>query len=277
MLIPPMRTRDFSIASAPSAEKIVSEEVDPPMIFGNSFPIELCVAVVEGTTRLGRKYHGLCSEFLSRMLPWSNDASGGLKHPKLNIWIRPGTFGKMPLDLVTQSSTRQQSFQVPILCVGAGTGIAPMRSLLLERDAIRERAAGRNAKTQVAHYSCFDRNENVLIFGCRKQNADYYYRDEWESLHRENRIRVLTAFSRDREQKEYVQMVIREADDGNLIANHIINKNGAVYIAGGPKMARAVKQEIVEALVTSLGSEKQANHLINKMQRAGLFSIEAWS
>lgn len=277
MLIPPMRKRDFSIASAPSVEKLFSNEDDPTKTFSNSFPIDLCVAVVEGTTRRGRKYHGLCSEFLSRMLPSTSEAIDVLKYPKICIWIRPGTFGKLPLDIVTHHSTHQQSFQVPILCVAAGTGVAPMRSLLMERNAIRELAASQSAKIEITDGTMFDGNENILVFGCRKQNADYYYEDEWEMLGRENRIRVLTAFSRDQVQRVYVQKVVREADDGNLIANHILNQRGAVYIAGGPKMARAVKEEIVEALAVSLGSEKQANQLINKMQIAGLFSIEAWS
>jgi sulfite reductase alpha subunit-like flavoprotein len=72
--------------------------------------------------------------------------------------------------------------------------------------------------------------------------------------------------------------VLREADNGRLIAQHILERNGAVYIAGGPKMARAVKEEIVEALGKEFGgNEKQANQLLNKLQRVGKFSIEAWS
>lgn len=276
MLIPPMRSRDFSIASAPSVEKLDRSEGEPPGRFSACFSIELCVAVVEGTTRRGRKYHGLCSEFLSRMVP-SSDSTGALKFPKLMIWIRPGTFGRMPLEINDHGSTHRGSFKTPILCIGAGTGVAPLRSLLLERDAIRELARHRLQKIDTPEKSETDKNENILVFGCRKERADYYYKDEWDTLGSENRVRVLTAFSRDQVQRIYVQKVLRDADDGNLIANHILKRSGAVYIAGGPKMARAVKEEIVEVLAALLGSEKQANQLLNKMQRAGQFSIEAWS
>ena len=49
-------------------------------------------------------------------------------------------------------------------------------------------------------------------------------------------------------------------------------------IAGGPKMARAVKEEVVEVLGAALtGGQKQATQLLNKLQRLGRFSIEAWS
>jgi sulfite reductase alpha subunit-like flavoprotein len=89
-------------------------------------------------------------------------------------------------------------------------------------------------------------------------------------------MRLLNAFSRDQVARIYVQRVLREADDGNLIANHILQRGGAIYIAGGPKMTRGVKEEIIEVLSEMLGGEKQANQLLNKLQRAGRFSIEAW-
>ena len=94
----------------------------------------------------------------------------------------------------------------------------------------------------------------------------------------EKRLRVLTAFSRDQFQKIYVQKVLREADGGQLIVKHLLERNGALYIAGGPKMARAVKEEVIKALGKELdGGEKTANKCLNKLQRIGKFSIEAWS
>ena len=59
---------------------------------------------------------------------------------------------------------------------------------------------------------------------------------------------------------------------------HILVRKGAVYIAGGSKMARAVKDEILTALGAVLeGGENDAKRLLNKLKRTGLFSIEAWS
>jgi sulfite reductase alpha subunit-like flavoprotein len=88
---------------------------------------------------------------------------------------------------------------------------------------------------------------------------------------------LLTAFSRDQVRKIYVQKILREGNGGNLIADHILQRGGAIYIAGGPRMARGVKEEIVEVLSEQLGGEKEANRLLNKLQRAGRFSVEAWS
>ena len=299
MILPPMRARDFSIASAPSMGEILKRQkgkgsskstsigCDDSM---NLFSIELCVAVVEGKTRLGRSYHGLCSKFLSQISPCrSSTAEPGRQLPaQVLVWIRPGTFGKMPAQLRYENPL---SFEVPIMCVGAGTGIAPMRSLILERVARRflaRRSEGEDSITNdsktshedipAINASSMDENENILVFGCRKQSADYYYKKEWEALRQENNIRLLTAFSQDQLQKMYVQKKLRDADDGALIAKHILERGGAVYIAGNPKMARAVKQEIIEVLSDILpGGENQTIKLLNKMQRIGRFSIEAWN
>ena len=257
MLLPSMRPRHFSIASAPSKTLTLKSESSSD----THFPIELCVAVVAGRTPLGRSYHGLCSEYLSRMMPspeWE---------PPLNIWIRPGSFGRVPLELSDGGK-----FNVPMLCIGAGTGIAPLRSLILERDALRSQ--GLSPSQDASPYEI----DNILVFGCRSKKADYYYESEWKNMCLEHRLRILTAFSRDQFERIYVQKVLREADGGTLIARHVLEQHGAVYVAGGPKMARAVKEEIVATLAAILaGGEKQANQFINQLQRIGRFSIEAWS
>ena len=300
MILPPMRARDFSIASSPSMEKILMHENDNNRTTSlckdgmmKRFPIELCVGVVEGKTRLGRSYCGTCSKFLSQInafLPKNSDTNGNISlqsSSQVIIWIRPGSFGKMPITLRHDSLS---SFEVPIICIGAGTGIAPMRSLILERMAVRFLAQNQkkycttdDSKTNsddelVINTSQMNGDENILVFGCRKKDSDYYYRTEWEKLRQQNNIRLLTAFSQDQRQKMYVQKVLRDADDGALIAKHILEHGGAVFIAGNPKMARAVKQEISEVLSDILpGGEKQTIKLLHKMQRLGRFTIEAWS
>lgn len=301
MILPPMRTRDFSIASAPSMGKILKELKSN---CGNRtshldtdncrklFSIELCVAVVEGKTRFGRSYNGLCSKFLSQISAFRSATAatdGQLpsgSSSQLLVWIRPGTFGKMPLQLKCNSPS---SFEIPIICVAAGTGIAPMRSLILERVAVRFLAKKREddyttteSKTNsedvpIMRALSINENENILVFGCRQESADYYYQREWETLRQENSIRLLTAFSQDQKHKIYVQNIVRDADDGALIAKHILERGGAVFIAGNPKMARAVKQEITDILSDALpDGEIQAIKVLNKMQRMGRFGIEAW-
>ena len=59
---------------------------------------------------------------------------------------------------------------------------------------------------------------------------------------------------------------------------HILENGGAVYIAGGAKMAHCVKDEIVECLAAVLpGGEREAKLVLRKLAKAGKFSVEAWS
>lgn len=77
---------------------------------------------------------------------------------------------------------------VPVIMVGPGTGVAPFRSFLHER-----RAAGAKGR-------------NWLFFGEQRSATDFYYRDELESMLSDGHLTKLsTAFSRDQQEKIYVQ------------------------------------------------------------------------
>lgn len=123
MILSPIMPRHFSIASAPSSCTELKEQgndmIGYSMRHGKfGFNLDLCIAVVEGETRRGRKFAGLCSQFLSSLKP---NGSGR----NIRIWIRPGSFGKLPLELKDNGR-----FCSPIMVVGAGTGVAPLRGLL---------------------------------------------------------------------------------------------------------------------------------------------------
>jgi sulfite reductase alpha subunit-like flavoprotein len=154
--------------------------------------------------------------------------------------------------------------------VGAGTGIAPLRSLILEREAIFKKES--KCSVDIADQT----PDNLLIFGCRKQSADFYYGDTWKTLVTEKRLGLWTAFSRDQWHKIYVQQVLRGADNGKLVEKHILEHGGAIYVAGGAKMARAVKEEVLECLANVVG-EKQAAILLKRLNQQGRYNVEAWS
>ncbi len=67
--------------------------------------------------------------------------------------------------------------------VGPGTGIAPFRSYVLE-ESRKE-----------------DSVKNFVIFGCRKEKADFYFENEWRLLEQKEKIVLYTAFSRDQSEK----------------------------------------------------------------------------
>ena len=275
-LLPPIRPRDFSIASSPSHEMLqVKQQQSTASVDG--FVVELCVAVVEGTTPLGRAHHGLCSHYL-----WQLQTNLS----QVRLWIRPGSFAGLPLTPQSKNN-EQQWFENPVLCIGAGTGIAPLRALILEREAVkqlsqlRERDLGKGKATEAMPDGTtgilLDECDNLLVFGCRKKDSDYYYQKEWNQLQEAGRLLVLPAFSRDQAHKIYVQQVIKANSDA--ILKHILENDGAIYIAGGPSMARYSKEELIEGTTRLLGEEdeKKANMLFKKLQVRGRFSVEAWS
>ena len=75
-----------------------------------------------------------------------------------------------------------------MIMVGPGTGVAPFRAFLQQRQATA--APGRN----------------WLFFGEQRASTDFYYRDELETMQAQGYLhRLDTAFSRDQADKIYVQ------------------------------------------------------------------------
>lgn len=121
-----------------------------------------------------RAYRGAASSFLAE-------------------YLRPGR----PVSVFVQRAhgfRLPQDPAIPIIMIGPGTGIAPFRAFLQERDAAG--AAGKN----------------WLFFGSQRRATDFLYREELEDLAAR---RVLTrmdlAFSRDQASKVYVQHKILDA------------------------------------------------------------------
>ncbi|MGH0185191.1 UNVERIFIED_CONTAM: hypothetical protein FKN15_017412 [Acipenser sinensis] len=165
--------------------------------------IQILLAVVMFKTRIHRPRRGLCSTWLA-----SQDPEQGVV--RVPLWVKKGGL-KFPTDQDT-----------PVIMVGPGTGVAPFRA------AIQERVSQ-------------GRRGNYLFFGCRQESMDFYCRSEWEELVRAGSLTLFTAFSRDQEDKVYVQQRVRE--HGRLLWDLIVNEKAHLYIAGNAKqMPAAVRR-----------------------------------
>jgi sulfite reductase alpha subunit-like flavoprotein len=275
-LLLPIRPRSFSIASSPTKDWIERNMSSTR----KQFTVELCVGVVEGTTKRGRKFHGLCSNYLCNLSPKKSEAESTY----VRLWIQPGSFHGLPLNVEIASTANMKMnmnrsrLSTPVLCIGAGTGVAPLRAIIQEREA-----NVRLHTTKDPVIDCEGDNRpchNILLFGCRKKDADFYYAEEWMTLQSLGHLHILAAYSQDQQNKIYVQQVLESEKFGHeAIVRHIVDNSGAIYIAGGPKMARAVNDVIVEALCRCAvcSNEKEARKLLSKNQNLGLYSVEAWS
>ena len=116
----------------------------------------------------------------------------------------------------------------PIICIGNGTGIAGLMSLL---------------HTRTRH----DYTENWLIFGERQSACDFFYASTIEAWQTTGMLKRLDlAFSRDQEQRMYVQDVIRQ-NAAELVS--WIERGAVLYVCGSiDGMASGVDQALVEIL-----------------------------
>ncbi|WP_336040481.1 sulfite reductase flavoprotein subunit alpha [Acinetobacter calcoaceticus] len=116
----------------------------------------------------------------------------------------------------------------PIICIGNGTGIAGLMSLL---------------HTRTRH----DYTENWLIFGERQKACDFFYASTIEAWQTTGMLKRLDlAFSRDQEQRVYVQDIIRQ-NAAELVS--WIQRGAVLYVCGSiDGMASGVDQALVEIL-----------------------------
>jgi NADPH-ferrihemoprotein reductase len=225
---PMMQTRFFTISS--------SSSVHPNTI-------HLTVTVTAALRKDGSEFKGVCSNYLAALKAGSD---------MIRVYNRPSSF-RLPKDS-----------SLPIILIGPGTGVAPMRALL------QERAYQRQESNQPV-------GSNLLYFGCKKESHDYLYRDELEALLREGVLSKLRlAFSRQSSTKVYVQHLLLE--DGEEIWKLIDEEGAHIYLCGGVKMGQDVS-EALNTIVATRGnlSQDQAKEYLAKMSSVGRFVQELWA
>jgi sulfite reductase (NADPH) flavoprotein alpha-component len=177
--------------------------------------IHATVAVVRYRSH-NRDRGGVCSTLLADRI----DAGD-----RLPIYIQPNKKFRLPA-----------SSDAPIIMIGPGTGIAPFRAFLHERRALG--ASGRN----------------WLFFGERSASTDFLYRDELESMLSDGHLsRLDTAFSRDQEQKIYVQDRMSE-QAAQLWA--WMQEGASIYVCGdASRMAKDVNSTLLSIVQQQSGMD----------------------
>ena len=115
----------------------------------------------------------------------------------------------------------------------------------------------------------------VLIFGCRNEEKDYYYKDEWPKY---ANLKVITAFSRNSEDapKEYVQHKIKEEENAIYISDLIVKQNANIYVSGRAKfMPKSVENASKETLKHHM-KEDESEQYIKQMKKSRRYQQEVW-
>ncbi|MFH4612829.1 assimilatory sulfite reductase (NADPH) flavoprotein subunit [Vibrio alginolyticus] len=214
--------RLYSIASS-------QEEVDEE--------VHLTVALVEYEQNDEKRYGG-ASSFLAQRLEEGDE---------VKVFVEHNNNFKLPEDDST-----------PIIMVGPGTGIAPFRSFIQERE---------NRDSE---------GKNWLFFGDRTFTQDFLYQVEWQKYLKSGVLsRLDVAFSRDQVEKVYVQHRILEN------AAHVwqwIQEGAYIYVCGD---ATRMAKDVHDALVIVAEQEGKmprddAEQFINDLRKAKRYQRDVY-
>lgn len=197
-----------------------------------AFPdqVHLTIATVRYESH-GRLRGGVCSTFLADRVD---------NNTPLPTFIKAGMGFRLP----------EPTEETPIIMCGPGTGIAPFRSFLQERQV-----TGAKGKAW-------------LLFGEINRATCFFYENEWEGYLADGTLHKLdTAFSRDQAQKLYVQH--RMLENSRSIYDWL--EQGAIFYVCGDasRMATDVDNALREIVAKEGGkSPEQVNEYMEALKAA---------
>jgi sulfite reductase (NADPH) flavoprotein alpha-component len=170
-------------------------------------------------------------------------ARAGVASTWLADHVRPGD--TVPVFIESNENFRLPTdLSTPIIMIGPGTGVAPFRAFLQEREA--HGASGRN----------------WLFFGDRHFHTDFLYQTDWQGWLKTGLLtRMDVAFSRDQAEKVYVQHRLRERA-AELYA--WLQDGAHVYVCGDATAMAADVHAALRDIVASegkLGAEAAEDYL----------------
>ncbi|MBL0477253.1 assimilatory sulfite reductase (NADPH) flavoprotein subunit [Aeromonas veronii] len=222
-LLRPLTPRLYSIASAQSE---VEEEV------------HLTVGVVRYPQEDGTVRSGAASSYLADRL---------IEDGEVRVFVEHNDNFRLP-----------QNPDTPVIMVGPGTGIAPFRAFMQEREA--QGAEGKN----------------WLFFGNPHFTLDFLYQVEWQRYVKSGLLsKISLAFSRDQANKIYVQDRLREA---GLELYQWLEAGAHFYVCGDAnKMAKDVQEALLEVIAEhGHKSREEAEEYLSELRRAKRYQRDVY-
>ena len=217
----PLTPRLYSIASSQSQ---VEDEV------------HLTVALHESEQNAGR--YGAASGLLCQRIQ---------EGQQIQVYVEPNNNFKLPEDTAA-----------PVIMIGPGTGIAPFRAFLQEREELDH--AG----------------QNWLFFGNPNFEHDFLYQLEWQAFLKSGVLNHIDlAFSRDQQEKIYVQHRIEEQAERFW---QWLEQGAYVYICGdADRMAKDVEAAIIAVIIEQGGlTEADAKAYLKAMKSAKRYQKDVY-
>lgn len=224
-MLPALRPRYYSISSS----ALVSPQV-----------LSITVGILsEPHTSGSGDFTGVCSSFFAQAQSGKTTVRAAIKAPNTDF--------RLPANHLT-----------PILLIGAGTGIAPLRAFYLERQQLHQQGVAVG--------------KSYLFFGCRRPNEDWLYQQEQQTS---DVIEVFTAFSRQPD-KQYVQDKLRQQHE---LVWELLQKDAVVYICGDAAgMAQGVRQAFLDIYQQHTSqSAADAELWLQNLIRNNQYRTDVWS
>ncbi|XP_061105065.1 NADPH--cytochrome P450 reductase-like [Conger conger] len=209
--------------------------------------LHICAVVVEYETKTGRLNRGVATNWLKNKVVTDNGHKSTVP-----MYVRKSQF-RLPFKASN-----------PVIMIGPGTGIAPFMGFIQERSWLKEQGK--------------EVGETVLYYGCRHRAEDFLYQEELEEFERAGVLTQLNvAYSRDQEQKVYVQHLLKKNKEHLWKLIH--SENAHIYVCGDARnMARDV-QTVFYEIGEELGglTRPQAIDYVKKLMTKGRYSQDVWS
>lgn len=245
--LPPLAPRMYSVSCSP---------LEAPNA------VQVAFSVVRYETPVGIRHgvatnwlQGLCQPIISRQVMASE------AQIKVALYLRRGGSFGPPV----QPTSGLPNLAAPVLMIGPGTGVAPFRGFLQQRQHQTKQYEGKVGPAW-------------LFFGCRQQHEDFLYQEDLKGFESDGVLTKLrVAFSRAESSKVYVQDLLQqEAQDVCELLQHPC---AHVYVCGdGASMAKDVHSMLASILQSagSLSSSEAATFLaaMTKQQR---YVRDIWS
>ncbi|APJ26473.1 assimilatory sulfite reductase (NADPH) flavoprotein subunit [Bacillus licheniformis] len=227
--------RDFGpLAAAPQEFVSILRKI-PPRLYSiassfaaNPDEVHLTIGAVRYNAH-GRDRKGVCSVLCAERLQPGDT---------LPVFIQPNKNFKLP-----------ENPETPIIMVGPGTGVAPFRSFMQEREE-----TGASGKSW-------------MFFGDQHFVTDFLYQTEWQKWLSEGVLTKMdVAFSRDTEEKVYVQHRMLEHSKELF---EWLEEGAAFYVCGDKNnMAKDVQNALLEIIEKEGGkSREEAEAYLAEMKK----------
>ena len=151
---------------------------------------------------------------------------------------------------------------IPMIMVGAGTGMAPFRGFLQERAALAEKGV--------------PVGKSMLFYGCRNAEHDMLYADELRAFEASGITKLQTAFSREPGQpRTFVQHLIEQKRDEVW---DLIEGGAVIYVCGNAStMAPGVRAALMDIYrAKANGSGSSADEWLAGLREADRYLEDIW-